>query len=281
MRPLCFSSNLPSCCSLYFTLCLLNPTAGVMSLVEFRKKGMVDDNSVLVASLVSGLPVLIYLTLFVTGPVVLPLLGFSAGFLYLVCFLVCGLFQTLIGIAAGKLLLKKVVIREFVDDERMKKLSISTNLKLSFLEAIKSLKSIARILIPITFLDFLLSNSGVMTLIGEIARPLIAFIGLPASSINLIITSTMNIVTAYGIGGLLLSEGILTGMEVVISLMCGAFLYNLGELWHTFLPYNISFFGLKLGTKISFALFLAIAVSEVLLLTVLVALPKNSYVVTK
>ena len=83
MQPLCSLSRLPFCCSVYFTVCLINLPAAVMTLVKFRKSGMIDDNSVVVASLVAGIPVMIYIALFFACPVALPVLGLPAGLLYM------------------------------------------------------------------------------------------------------------------------------------------------------------------------------------------------------
>jgi len=298
MKPLCSMSKLPQCCSIYFTLCLLNPPAGTMTLVEFRKKGMIDGNVILVSYLVAGIPITIYFVLFFAGPVALPFLGISAGLLYLTCFLGCGVFQTLAGIVLGKLLLEKGPADEFecIDEKispsplcqrgargdfhassrrqamGVNKTEVMRILGISILEALKIFKAIAKILIPIVILVFLLIHSGAMGWIGSVAKPLTSFLGLPSSSIDLISTSTVNLIAACGMGGSLLSEGVLSGVEVVISLMAGAFLYNLGELWHTILPYNISFFGLNLGAKISVSLWITIGISELFIIMILIVL---------
>lgn len=272
MKPICSLSRLPSCCSIYFTLCLVNFPAAVMTLVEFRKKDMIDDNSVVVASVASGIPVMIYISLFFSGPVAIPVLGISTGLLYLGCFVACGVLQTIIGIIIGKALLKKKPAHELAENKGEEKLPAKEILTAAFFEALKTLKSMAVILVPITFFVFLLINSGFMAQVGRIARPLTAMAGLPDASIELIATSAMNIVAAYGIGGIMLSNGTLTGMEIVVSLMCGAFIFNLTEVWHTFLPFNISFFGLRLGIKISFALFAAIGISELTIIMILTAI---------
>ena len=272
LKPLCSLSRLPSCCSLYFTLCLINLPAAVMTLVEFRKKGMIDGNVILVSYLVAGIPTTIYFVLFFAGPVAFPLLGISAGLLYLICFLGCGVFQTLAGIVLGNLLLEKGPADEFECINEMKELTVMRTLGISILEALKTFKSIAKILIPIIILVFLFVHSGAMAWIGSVAKPLTSFLGLPSSSIDLIFTSTINLIAACGMGGSLLSKGVLNGIEVVICLMVGAFLYNLGELWHTILPYNISFFGLNLGAKISVSLWVTIGISELFIIMILIVL---------
>jgi len=58
----------------------------------------------------------------------------------------------------------------------------------------------------------------------------------------------------------------------VISLMAGAFIYNLGEILHTTMPYNVSFFGLKLGAKMAITICLAIGASQALVIVILIGL---------
>ena len=272
MRPLCTLSRLPLCCSVYFTICLVNLPAAVMTLVKFRKSGMIDDNSVMVASLVAGAPVMLYIALFFACPVALPVLGLSAGLLYIGCFVGCGALQTLMGILAGRSLLKKGPLPELSRDGEAECLPFKKTLVKALFEALAGLKSVIVILVPITVLVFLLANSGIMAQTERLARPLTALVALPEAAIQLIATSAINVVAAYGIGGMLLSDGALTVTEVAISLMCGAFLFNIIELWHTLIPFNVSFFGVRLGIRIAFCLFAAIGLSELSVIAVLTAM---------
>ncbi|RLE11072.1 hypothetical protein DRI96_06855 [Candidatus Aerophobetes bacterium] len=272
LKPLCSLSRLPSCCSLYFTLCLFNPPAATMNLVEFRKKGMIEEKAIIVAYLVSGLPVIIYIIFFAIGPIALPLLGISTSILYLLSLLGCGLLQTIIGIFVGNIWLKKGLEKEFDNDNRLEDLPIMSILRISFFGSLKSLNSIVWLLIAIVFLVFFLEHSGIMSWIETLSKPLMDILTLPSLSIKLISTSAMNLVAGCGMAESLLSQHLLTELEVTISLIAGGFLYNLGELWHTILPFNISFFGLNLGIKVAFPLWVAIGISEILVLVILVVL---------
>ena len=40
------------------------------------------------------------------------------------------------------------------------------------------------------------------------------------------------------------------------------FLFNIFEIFHAFIPYNVAFFGRNLGLKVAMALFLSIGMSE-------------------
>ena len=271
-RPLCTLSRLPICCSVYFTVCLVNLPAAVMTLVKFRKSGMIDDNSVVVASLVAGVPVMLYIALFFACPVALPVLGLSAGLLYVCCFVGCGALQTLMGIVMGRSLLKKGPLLEIWQDKEEECLPFKKILVKALFEGLAGLKSVMVILVPITFLVFLLANSGIMAQTERLARPLTEVVGLPEAATQLIATSAINIVAAYGIGGILLSDGILTGTDVAISLMCGAFLFNIIELWHTLIPFNVSFFGVRLGIRTGFCVFAAIGLSELSIIALLTAI---------
>lgn len=128
MRPLCSLSRFPFCCSIYFTACHINLPAAVMTLVRFRKDGMVSDNSVVVASLVARAPVMIYIALFFSCPIALPVLGMAVGSLYIGCFVACGALQTLIGIIIGRSLLKRHCLVEVAHDGNQERLPLRQTL---------------------------------------------------------------------------------------------------------------------------------------------------------
>ena len=272
MKPISSIARLPEYGPVYLTLCLLNPMAATMSLVGFKKRGTISEEAVIVSSLVSGLPVMIYFTFFAIGPVALPMLGLRVTLLYALCLLGTGLFQSLIGIAVGNILLERRESQKFGDSEQIQHLPTVRIVKEAFYSAIKTLRCIIYVLAPILFIVFFLIHSGLMAWIEKIAQPVTTFLDLPAPSIELISTSAMNLIAACGIGGILLSNGTLRSVEVVISLMAGAFIYNLGELLHTTMPYNVSFFGLKLGTKIAITVWLAIGASQIVVIAILIGL---------
>ena len=272
MRPISSMARLPEYGSVYLTLCLLNPAAATMSLVDLRKRGAISDEAVIVSSLVSGFPVMIYFTFFAIGPVALAMLGLQVSMLYILCLLGSGLFQTLMGIATGIFLFERVQPQKSGVNEQVKYLPIWRIVKGAFYGAIKNLRRIIYVLAPILFIVFFLTHSGVMAWVEKIAQPVATFLHLPAPSIELISTSAMNLIAACGIGGILLSRGILRPVEVVISLMAGAFIYNLGEILHTTMPYNVSFFGLKLGAKMAITIWLAIGASQALVIVILIGL---------
>ena len=271
-KPLCALSRLPSCCSVYFTLCLLNPSAATMNLVDLRKKGILEEKDVIVASLSAGLPIFLYFIFFAIAPVALPFLGIAAGMLYLFSLLGCGFFQTMLGIVIGNIWLENGLEKTGDGDRQWENQPLQTVLKVAFWGALKNLHSIVWLLAAIVFLVALLEHSGVMSRLAAVAEPLLGILRLPSQSFTLISASAMNLVAACGMAEELMTQSLLTGREIVISLIAGAFLFNLGELWHTVLPYNISFFGFKLGIKVSVSLWTAIGISEIFVLAILIAL---------
>jgi hypothetical protein len=270
LMPLCKAARLPPCCSLYFLLCFLNPPAATMTLVEFRGKGLIGDKTVIVASLVGGLPVMVYVTTFFTVPVTLPILDISTAFLLLASFIACGVIQTGLGVILGRTVLvrgriKGDVERVWLGESASWKKSLISSLK----EASISIWEVTKRLVPTLFVAFLFIHSGIMALFAKAATPLSLLTGLPTESVQVTATAAVNFVAAIGIGSSLSEVGLLTGKQVVLSLMCGLFIFNMIELFHTTLPYNISFFGPKLGVKVAFTTFFAIGASEAVMMMLL------------
>jgi hypothetical protein len=160
-----------------------------MTLVEFRTKGLIEEKTIIVASLAGGLPVMMYVTAF--------------------------------------------------------------------------------FLVPVLFVVFVFAHSGIMAFFTKMVKPLSSWIGLPAESAQVTAAAVVNLVAAMGIGSKLSKNGLLTGGQVVLALLCGLFIFNMMELFHTTLPYNVSFFGPRLGIKVAFTTFLAIGVSEAIVIMLL------------
>ncbi len=54
-----------------------------------------------------------------------------------------------------------------------------------------------------------------------------------------------------------------------MGIIVGMFLYNLFEIFHTLIPFNVAFFGSKLGLRVAIALFLSIGVSDLAVIAML------------
>jgi len=272
MRPLSSMARLPDSGTIYLTLCLLNPLAATMTLVELRNKKAIAEKEVVVFSLVSGLPITAYFAFFTILPVAIPMLGFKVASIYILSLLLVGIFESGIGIACGRALLERDKANKEIWDVKEQPVPISRIAREAFFSALKAFRRIILILAPILFIVFLLNHSGGMAWLQNIAQPLTLLMDLPPISVELIMTSSMNLVAACGIGGFLLSDGAIGPLEVVLSLMLGGFIYNLGEIWHTLLPYNISFFGAKLGVKVAVVVWLGIGVGQLLSISLLMVL---------
>jgi len=197
-------ARLPSCCSLYFLMSILNLSSATPTLLGFYHKKMLNDRQVIVATITAGFPVMLWYVFFFTGPLAIGLLGIQNGLLFLLIWLY-------------------IVVNS---EEIMRYVSM-------FLEPIARIFPVKEEALPIT------------------------------------IASAFNIIIAMSLAAQLIEGGSLPPLDAFIAIVAGMLLFNIFEIFHTFIPYNVSFFGRKLGLKVAIAIFIAIAVSEIITILVL------------
>ena len=207
-----------------------SPTAGNSMVAELNKKGLIDNKETLIASLVTSFPATFIFVRDLT-PVLVILLG-TTGLIYLGIVVGVGLLRTAISLAFGRFLLppKKIAIIE----QSIKTKKFSAALQSAIIAAI-----IVFQLIDIGFFDMLsayLKNLPVLKSLPSPALPVIA--AWFASNIG-----------AYTIAGKLLTDGIMTSREIVITLLVGRVLSSIVRLRFT-IPYYTGIFSPKLGTQI-------------------------------
>ncbi|MEA1906917.1 MAG: hypothetical protein U9N12_08215 [Euryarchaeota archaeon] len=259
--PLTKVCRLPKCCSFYFLMCAVNITSSLPTLSGFYKNGMLGgDRQVITAILAGGLPVMIWYVFFFTGPIAIGLFGVRNGLYFLVVWLLIGIVQTTIGIGYSMIRLP----RNFKDsgyEHPVEKTNFRVGIKDAFHESLGMAVTVFKILVPVVFLLYILVNSDLMDYVNQLLRPVAAVFPLQPEVMPIAITGAFNIIVAFSMAQQLIVNGLgLT--DAFMGLIVGMFIYNLFEIFHTLIPYNVAFFGSKLGLRVAIALFLSIAVSD-------------------
>ena len=267
-NPISKLARIPEYGPLYLTTSLFNPLSATMILVELRKRHLITDNGVVVFALSSGFPVSIHYTLIWAVPVCLSMLGIGITALFTSGMVIVGLFQSVTGILYSRYLKGELELEKCLIGSKSPHLPLKRILTEAIGSSIKGMIRIVRILYPILFVVFVLKNSGIMTWITKVTMPILDSLKLTSSSAELITVSSLNFFAACSIAKGMLLKRILSSFEIVLSFILGSFIYSLGELWHTTLPYNIAFFGVRLGTRVALSLWITFITGKLLIITI-------------
>lgn len=241
-----------------------SPTAGNSMVADLNKKGLMGDTETLIASLVTSFPATFIFVRDLT-PVLVILLG-TTGLIYLGIVVGVGFFRTAIMLFIGRLLLpqRKTAIIE----HSIKKKKFGNALRDALRTSWAPLRSIIPTMVIAAVIVFQLIDIGFFDTIAVYLKGLPALRYLPPEGLPVIAAWFASNIGAYTIAGKLLSDGILSSKEIVITLLVGRVLSSLVRLRFT-IPYYTGIFSPKLGTQI---MLLATLMQEGLTVVVIVLL---------
>ncbi|CAG1007848.1 hypothetical protein METP1_03510 [Methanosarcinales archaeon] len=222
-----------------------SPTAGNSMVAELNKKGLIDDKETLIASLVTSFPATFIFVRDLT-PVLVVLLG-TTGIIYLCIVVAVGLLRTAISLAFGRCLLPPKKIAIIQQDQKTKKFKDA--LQSAILSSRVPLRSIIPTMIIAAIIVFQLIDIGFFDMLSVYLKDLPILKSLPVQALPIIAAWFASNVGAYTIAGKLLTEGIMTSKEIVITLLVGRVLSSIVRLRFT-IPYYTGIFSPKLGTQI-------------------------------
>lgn len=202
-------------------------------------------NSREIASLVTSFPATFIFVRDLT-PVLVILLG-TTGLIYLGIVVGVGLLRTAISLAFGRFLLppKKIAIIE----QSIKTKKFSAALQSAILSSWAPLRGIIPTMIIAAIIVFQLIDIGFFDMLSAYLKDLPVLKSLPSPALPVIAAWFASNIGAYTIAGKLLTDGIMTSKEIVITLLVGRVLSSVVRLRFT-IPYYTGIFSPKLGTQI-------------------------------
>lgn len=222
-----------------------SPTAGNSMVAELNKKGLIDDKETLIASLVTSFPATFIFVRDLT-PVLIILLG-TTGIIYLGIIVGVGLLRTVISLALGRFLLppkKTAIIQQNIKTKKFR-----NALQSAILSSWVPLRKIIPTMIIAAIIVFQLIDIGFFDMLSAYLKDLPVLKSLPVQALPIIAAWFASNVGAYTIAGKLLTDGIMTSKEIVITLLLGRVLSSIVRLRFT-IPYYTGIFSPKLGMQI-------------------------------
>lgn len=261
VQPITKFGHLKTECGVSFLTAFASTSSANASLKSMYDRGLIKENEMVIASVLNSFPAIVmhWRNLL---PVLLPLLG-ATGLVYLGLLTLVGLLKTLIVLVAGHFLLEAQEV-PFEHPGKKEPPGLREAFKESLEPAGKTTRRILSVMIPVTFLVFILTGMGVFDLLGTYLQPVSEYLPVPVEGLPVIAALFASKLAAYTLASNLMEQGVLSSLDVILVLMVGNIVTSFGTL-RIYLPHYVGIFGPRLGMK-------TMMVSQVLRIFVLVGI---------
>lgn len=258
-KPITRFGHLRKECGIAFLTAFASPAAANSMLMEFHTKKLIERNELIIASIVNSFPVIIMVYFRYILPALIPLLAVT-GMIYFGVIMSIGFIQTFLVLTVGGIILPRK------DDdgeiEKGKQPPLGEAFKASIKNSKKMIKRVLILFIPITLIIFILIDVGVFEVLADNLSGIASYFPVPVEGLPIIAIQFANEIAAYPVARDLLSQGVLTSRDVVLTLLIGDVLSSIVKLRFS-IPYYLGIFGMKLGTQI-------LAISTMLRITIMI-----------
>jgi len=277
VKPLSAKARISGTSALSVLTCTFSSTAGYSMLSEGLNNKRISEREVIAVSLITSFPgILSHLFTFFI-PVVIPILGFTTGVIYVCLRGFVALLKTCLGIFLARLWLKDI------DNQSTNSQSSVSNpahtsidkkhaLNKSAASTYKMLKRITPIMLITLFLTSVAMELGIFQSFSKILDPVMNILGLESEIALISATLIVNTYSGMILSGSLLGDGMISTKGVLIALLLGNVISFSTRFVKHSLPLHVSLFGPKLGGKIVAVNGAATLVIDVLLIAVLLVI---------
>ncbi len=234
---------------------ILSPYAGYEVLHRLYTKGKINEKEIIVVTLITPFPYEIMRIVNYYFPIVIPLLGFSLGFKYMLLKLISSFIQTFSAFVYARSSLGEYYVNR--NDKGYEELAdikneenISEKISRALKNSLKTLKKILPIFIVTVIAIKALEHIGAVDKISQISKPITNLLSLPGESSIIIVTLFINLFAGYALAGELFKNGEIGEKEALITLAVGLMITLPRIFAQSTLPIVASLFGKKLALKI-------------------------------
>ena len=259
-RPITNFAHLRDECGASFLTAFASATSANAMLAAFYKDKIIEKRELFIASMMTSFPAIV-MHWRPMLPVLIPLLG-VVGIIYFGILTLVGLIKTLLIMIAGRFLLEKKDRSQGQNCEYgsadegegkikpEKRPSLKEAVKISLQTSTPVIKRIVAITIPTTFIVFILMELSVFDILASYLSGVSTYFPIPAEGLTIIAAQFGNFIAANTIASNLLTTGVLTGKEVVITLLVADVLATIMVTVRWLIPYYLGIFGPRIGTEI-------------------------------
>ncbi len=246
-------ANLPEDVGTAILTTTVSTTAGYAMLADLRESGYLDDRATLVAVMMNtffGFTQHVF-TYYI--PVLIPILGIYVGTLYVASRAVIALAISLVGVAAGAMLLseKNVDHSAQLDPDELDEANQTTRQRL--LSAWDRTRPTLRRLVPrlaviYTIVTLIVTQYDLEAITGSV-DPLAQLVGLPAAAVGVIAVYTVDTTAGAATIAPMLDD-IFTPRQAVATLLLGGIVSFAVSTFKRSIPFQYGIWGAEFGTKV-------------------------------
>jgi|GEM_PF-113121 len=260
-KPLTAPANLPPAVGTAILATTASPTAGYGMLAEFRDDGVLDDTATLVAITMNTFFGFVQHIFTYYAPVLIPILGFRVGLMYVGARAGVSLAITLTGILAGAVLLSNRNVNAPADasvdepgtdepgtDDRTREEKLRDALDSTWEKLVRIVPRLAVIYVIVALL---LANYDLTTLggSGPASDPVAALTGLPAASLPVIAIFAVDTTSGALAIAPLVGE-VFTPEQAVATMLVGGIVSFAFSTFKRSIPFQYGIWGASFGTKV-------------------------------
>lgn len=223
-----------------------SPTAGNSMVAQMYNNGVIGRRETIIASLINSFPSSIVILRNLL-PVLVILLG-TTGLIYLGVVVFVGLLRTVITLVAGRFLLEGGKACE-VECYTREIAGLRDGLRNAARASAKPLKRIVLTMTVVSVIVFLLIDAGFFDAVSAYLNSSFITDYIPADGLPVIAGWFASNIAAYTIAGNLLTTGMLTPKEIVVTLLVGRILSSVVRM-RSSLPFYVGIFKTDLGVPI-------------------------------
>ncbi|HYA03803.1 MAG TPA: hypothetical protein VEI04_11885 [Syntrophobacteria bacterium] len=255
-RPLAKLARLPAEAGLTFVTSLGSVVAGNAMLARLHAEGKLDGGETFLIALLNSTPIYIRESFTYQLPVMLPLLGLKVGGVYFAAFLAAGVVRVLFVIIAGRLCYARPARSGLEAQPKVAAAAEGGRPRLraalvdGFTRQKRILLRVCATFVVITFLIFVLTNSGLISRVVPYVKPLTDLFDLPPSCVVPLGAYILSpLVGATSIGAML-RDGLLNEWQGIVACLLGSILMLPVFTLRFSFPRYAAIFGVDLGSKI-------------------------------
>ncbi|RLG32831.1 nucleoside recognition protein [Methanosarcinales archaeon] len=251
VKPICKRSNLSEACIFALFTSLLSPTASKSALATFYNRGDITESEVIVTTLMSTFPMVVGGSLFkVQALITIMILGPIVGSIYITLNFFAAFIQTFWAFIYSKIAFPPCST-SVDDDYQVDKLLLTFDTIKSGLKAAYSvlMRIIPVLTVTVLVIGYLLDH-GMMDMISHLFDPVLGLLGIPGECAAALAGQFIHYTVGYAVIGSLLSEGIITEKDAVMTLLIGSMIVITLIYIKFSASMYISLFG-KLGVKVA------------------------------
>lgn len=247
-RPFTRLGRLKDACGVSFIVSFGSPSSANAMLMQLFHEEKIDKKEMYIASLANTFPSALTHWRSML-PVLIPLLGVT-GIVYFGIYIFIGLIKTIAVLIAGRFLLKDNTKQVQVDSPVFVRLKPAELLKKSIRQGWPLMRRVIFITIPVTVLVFFLVDIGVFDWLTLHIQGVTRFFPVPVEGLSISAAYFGHTVAAYTIAGNMLTAGVISAKNIILSLLLGQLLSSVVSSFRHSAPYYIGIFGTKLGIEL-------------------------------